>query len=236
MEIRTMSIFKTSLPSLIAWFSVCILAAAWGHMLSPQWQSIWAEAGAFGIASAVGLGALDKMRQSRSLRTYNRVMQARVEGGLARLNEHSAAVDSINQAVRRLAESAAKRRSGELGNVPRNRRRWQPQLLSDYPLEITPVEDHDQPFDAKNVSTIAGILRQMSSQGVSFEHDEAFMARVVLLTFRLSNDERLSFVVDVMWTQKTVSGYTSGGTVLAVGVPTDGEEACDDPVFSGQSV
>ena len=138
--------------------------------------------------------------------------------------------------MRRLAESAAKRRSGELGNVPRNRRRWQPQLLSDYPLEIIPVEDHDQPFDTKSVSTIAGVLRQISSQAVSFEHDEAFLARVVLLTFRLSDDQRLSFVVDVMWTQKTVSGYTSGGTVLAVGVPPDGEEACDDTVLSAQSV
>jgi hypothetical protein len=211
---------KTSVPTLIAWLSLCLLAASWGHLLDPQWAAVWAEFGAFGIVSAVGLSGLEMLRNSRSERTYNRVIQARIESGLARLNEHSAAVDSINSAVRRLAENAAKRRTSESGTVSRARRRWQPQLLSDYPLEIIQVEDQREPFDAKSVAPVPGVLRQISSQGVSFEHDETFAARIVLLTFRLSDDQRLSFVVDVMWTQKTVNGYASGGTVLAVGVPS----------------
>ena len=210
--------FTTSIPTLIAWLSLCLLAAAFGHALDSQWQIIWAEAGAFGLASAVGLGALEKTRAARAERVYNRVMQMRVECGLARLNEHSAAVDSINTAVRRLAEHAAKRRSSDVASVPRVKRRWQTQLLSDTPLEIVPVEDQDEPFDSKSVKPITGALRQISSQGVTFEHEEAFAARIVLLTFKLT-DEQISFVVDVMWSQKTVDGYTSGGTVLAVGVP-----------------
>ncbi len=216
--------FTTSIPSLIAWLSLCLLAAAWGHALDTQWQIIWAEIGAFGLAAAVGLGALEKTRAARAERVYNRVMQSRVECGLARLNEHSAAVDSINMAVRRLAEHAAKRRSSEIASVSRVKRRWQTQLLSDTPLEIVPVEDQDVPFDVKSVAPIAGTLRQISSQGVTFEHEEPFAARIVLLTFKLT-DEKLSFVVDVMWSQKAVDGYTSGGTVLAVGVPAALEAA-----------
>jgi hypothetical protein len=210
--------FTTSIPSLIAWLSLCLLAAAWGHALDSQWQIIWAEIGAFGLASAVGLGALEKTRAARAERVYNRVMQTRVECGLARLNEHSAAVDSINTAVRRLAEHAAKRRSSEISSVSRVKRHWQTQLLSDTPLEIVPVEDQDEPFDSKSVAPITGALRQISSQGVTFEHEAPFAARIVLLTFKLTNEE-ISFVVDVMWSQKTVDGYTSGGTVLAVGIP-----------------
>ena len=210
--------FTTSIPTLIAWLSLCLLAAAFGHALDSQWQIIWAEAGAFGLASAVGLGALEKTRAARAERVYNRVMQMRVECGLARLNEHSAAVDSINTAVRRLVEHASMRRSTDVASAPRVKRRWQTQLLSDTPLEIVPVEDQDEPFDSKSVTPITGALRQISSQGVTFEHEEAFAARIVLLTFKLT-DEQISFVVDVMWSQKTVDGYTSGGTVLAVGVP-----------------
>ena len=216
--------FTTAIPSLIAWLSLCLLAAAWGHALDAEWQIIWAEIGAFGLTAAVGLGALEKTRNARAERIYNRLMQSRVECGLARLNEHSAAVDSINMAVRRLAEHAAKRRSSEIASVSRVKRRWQTQLLSDTPLEIVPVEDQDVPFDVKSVAPIAGTLRQISSQGVTFEHDEAFAARIVLLTFKLT-DEQLSFVVDVMWSQKAVDGYTSGGTVLAVGVPAALEAA-----------
>lgn len=210
--------FTTSIPTLIAWLSLCLLAAAFGHALDAQWQIIWAEAGAFGLAAAVGLGALEKTRAARAERVYNRVMRTRAECGLARLNEHSAAVDSINTAVRRLAEHAAKRRSSDVASVSRVKRRWQTQLLSDTPLEIVPVEDQDEPFDSKSVAPITGALRQISSQGVTFEHEEAFAARIVLLTFTLT-DEQLSFVVDVMWSQKNVDGYTSGGTVLAVGIP-----------------
>lgn len=221
---------KTSLPSLIAWLSLCLLAAAWGHTLDEQWQVVWAEIGAFGLVSAVGLGALEKARQARIARVYNRVMQARVECGLARLNEHSAAVDSINTAVRRLAEHAARRRSAKIAFASRGKRRWQSDLLGDYPLEIVPVEDNDEPFDSKSVPPIAGCLRQISSQGVSFEHDESFTAKIVLLTFQLSDTQRLSFVVDVMWSQKTVDGFMSGGTVLAVGVPvTSKPETEPDP-------
>ena len=88
----------TSIPSLIAWLSLCLLAAAFGHALDTQWQIIWAEIGAFGLAAAVGLGSLEKTRAAATERVYNRVMQTRVECGLARLNEHSAAVDSINTA------------------------------------------------------------------------------------------------------------------------------------------
>jgi len=213
----------TSLPSLIAWLSLCLLAAAWGHTLDDRWQVVWSEIGAFGLVSAVGLGALEKARHARIERVCNRMMQAHLECGLARLHEHSAAVDSINTAVRRLADHAVKRRSTKIASSSRGKRRWQSDLLGDYPLEIVPVEDNDEPFDSKSVKPIAGCLRQISSQGVAFEHDEPFVAKIVLMTFQLGDAQRLSFVVDVMWSQKTVAGFTSGGTVLAVGVPVSTE-------------
>jgi hypothetical protein len=210
----------TSIPSLIAWLSVCLLAASWGHTLDDQWQTIWAEIGAFGLTAAVGLGAIEKVRLAQADRVHNRELQARVECGLARLNEHSAAVDSINAAVRRLTEHAAKTRRADMSVAPRGKRRVQNQLLGDYPLEVTPVEDQDGAFESHGVRGIAGQLRQISSQGVTFEHDVKFDTRIVLLTFKLGEEQRLAFVVDVMWTQQTIGGFTSGGAVLAVGVPS----------------
>jgi hypothetical protein len=211
----------TSIPTLIAWLSVCLLAASWGHTLDDQWQTIWAEIGAFGLTSAVGLGAIEKVRLAQADRVHNRELQARVESGLARLNEHSAAVDSINAAVRRLTEHAVKSRRAEVSATPRSKRRVQNQLLGDYPLEVTPVEDQQGPFDSHQAASISGLLRQISSQGVTFEHDAKFDTRIVLLTFKLSDEQRLTFVVDVMWTQPTPAGFTSGGAVLAVGVPSE---------------
>jgi hypothetical protein len=216
-----------SIPSLIGWLSVCLLAAALGRSLDAQWQVIWAEMGAFGLAAAVGLGSLERIRQARLQRSRDQALKARFECGLARLNQHSATIDAINAAVRKLAQQASLGTQGKLGKAQRNRRRDQMAMLEDYPLEIMPVADHPE-FDGK-MTPIDGLLQQISSRVVSFEHTESISTRTVLLTFQLV-DTRLSFVVDVTWTQKVDGAYSSGGTVLAVGVPST--DAAPAPVAS----
>ena len=56
-----------SITNLIAWLSVCLLAAAWGATIDPSWQPIWMRLGAFGLASALGLSATSKFRERRKL-------------------------------------------------------------------------------------------------------------------------------------------------------------------------
>jgi hypothetical protein len=210
-----------SIPSLIGWLSLCLLAAALGRSLDSQWQVLWAEMGAFGLAAAVGLGSIERVRNARLQRSRDQALKARFEGGLARLNQHSATIDSINAAVRKLAQHASLDTRGKLGKAQRNRRRDQLAMLEDYPLEIIPVADHPE-LDGE-MTPIRGELQQISSRVVSFEHAESIPTRTVLLTFQLV-DVRLSFVVDVTWTQKVDGTYSSGGTVLAVGVPSTEDE------------
>ncbi len=209
-----------SMPALIAWFSICLLAAATGRLLDDRWQIIWAELGAFGLVAAVGLGSLEKVRAARDLRARDRNLQTRLESGLDRLNDHSATLDSINVAVRRLTEHVAKRRRARTSTVTHAAERsWETELLAYYPVEILPLEEEDSTHPSRTAKPIVGRLRQISSAVVSFEHLESFNTRLVLLTFKLNDDERLSFVVDVMWTQKFGEEFASSGTVWAVGVP-----------------
>lgn len=210
-----------SIPALIAWLSVCLLAAAMGRSLDARWQVVWAEMGAFGLVAAVGLASIERIRNARLLRSRDQALKARIECGLARLHQHSATVDSINAAVRQLAQQAAIDMRGKLGKAQRNRRRDQMELVADYPLEILPVDDHAE-FNVE-LAPITGTLQQISSRVVSFEHGESIPTRTVLLTFR-TGEKRLSFVVDVTWTQTIDGAYTSGGTVLAVGVPSSEDE------------
>jgi hypothetical protein len=207
-----------SLPNLIAWLSLCVLAAAWGHTLDDRWQTVWAQMGAFGLAAAVGLGALEKARVIRQNRVRNCALRARLECGLARLNEHGATLESINGAVQRIIAYAVRHKHGESRKAPRVARRLQEQLLNHFPIEITPVEDRGE-SDCELIDPITGFLRDISSRAVSFEHAEPFGTHLVLLTFELDRKQRLSFVVDVLWTEKSGDGFSSGGTVLAVGAP-----------------
>lgn len=206
----------TSVPNLIAWLSVCFLAAAWGHTLDQRWQTIWAQAGLFGLVASVGLASLERARLANERHLRERTIRVRLEGGLARLQEHSATLESINRAVHRLATHAVSRHQGEPAK-PGRVKRWQSLLLRQYPFELTPVEENgDTPVPAQ---PIEGWLRQISSRSVSFEHNRSFGSRLVLLTFKLGVEEQLSFVVDVMWTQRSNEGFASSGTVLAVGIP-----------------
>jgi hypothetical protein len=206
-----------SAPSIIGWLSVCLLAGAYGRTLDERWQQLWAEMGALGLAAALGLGSLDRLRRARLKRLRDLAMHARFEFGLDRLHQDSATIDSINAAVRQLAQQASTEVRGKIGTSTRNRRRDQMELLSDYPLEIIPVEERDE--TSHLLLPLVGTLQQVSSRVVSFEHTETFPTHTVMLNFQ-AGERRLSFVVEVTWTQKVDDAYCSGGTVLAVGVPT----------------
>jgi hypothetical protein len=210
---------RASVPSLIGWLSLCLLTAAWGHSLDERWQAVWADMGAFGLVAAAGLGALETARNAHEKNRQERLLQTRLECGLARLNEHSATIDAINAAVRRLTDHVeGLRRVRNRSKNPSATR-----IIAWYPLEVMPIEEHGPTLDTTWSDSIRGFVRQMSSRAVSFEHSEAFATHLVLLTFSLGHGEQLSFVVDVMWTEKSGDAFISGGTILAVGVPNNRE-------------
>ncbi len=217
-----------SVPTLIAWLSVCLLAAAAGHALDQRWQPLWARIGAFGLAAAVGLSTVESARDVRERRRHERRMRARAEGGLARVNQHTAAVDSINEALGRLTAHALRQRRGKPLKSTMGTRSQAGQLLAGYPIEIMAIDEQSPTQAFENGRNMIGSVRQFSSRAVTFEHASPLDSPMALLTFKLgTGDEQLSFVVDIMWTERADQGFASGGTVLAAGVPNrqqgDGE-------------
>jgi len=209
----------TSMPRLIGWFSACFLAAAMGNALDDFWRPVWIQLGAFGLVAAVGLSAVERGRVARAKNVREAKAEARAQCGLARLNQHSATVESINEAMCRLADYAARNAEAKAVFPAHAHRTGRRQLLSGYPLEITPLEDEGTPGDLQLRRSITGSLREISSRAVSFEYLEAFDAPVVLLTCSLGASQ-ISFGVDVLWTKRGDAGFASGGTVFVVGVPS----------------
>jgi hypothetical protein len=192
-----------SVPGLIAWLSVCLLAAAWGRTVDERWQNIWVLAGTFGLAAALGLGSLEKARLFRKNWVREQALQLRFEGRLTELNERNAALELIDDAIGQVAKYAASQRK----------------KLRGFPLAAIPVDKCTDTFELASARSITGSLRKISSSVVNFEHDEAFAERVVLLTFKLEEQRQLCFVVDILGTQKTANGFASSGIMMAVGVP-----------------
>ena len=211
----------SSLSRSIAWFSLFLLAAAWGRTLDEQGQEVWALAGAFGLAAAVGQGSLETARLVRERYVQDlvsRVNFERTEGRLTQLNEQSAGLESIDDAICRLTRHIASEPQWQAVDPARGK---SPAALSPFPLEVVPVENNGEAFDIGSARSIAGSLRSILSRVVTFEHDHIFSECVALLTFTLRNREKLCFVVDVMWTNTLSDRFVSSGAVMAVGVPDD---------------
>ena len=207
-----------SMPNLIAYLSLCILAAAWGRSLDDRWQPIWATMGAYGLVAAVGLGVLEKARLARQARLHQKAVHARVEHGLARLSEQGATLETINAAIGQLTAAAVRQFGQPTFHTGILKRRAQAKLLGRLPLEVVAVLEHDEAHHAL-AEPIAAKLEEISTHAASFFHLQPFMATVALLTFDLGGGNKIAFVVDVMWSEKSGSGFISGGSLLAVGVP-----------------
>ena len=217
-----------SIPTLTAWLSVCILAAAWGKSLNENWQQIWADVGAFGLVASVGLSLIERARIAHRRRARERALQSRAEFGLAKLNEQGAALDAINAAIRRLQAAAARYSDCESSSGGEAGENEAMEPLSRLPMEITPVVDYDD-ANCELAEPIAGSLRKISARGVAFWHARPFVSRVAVLTFRFGDGQCLSFVVDVLWTEATPEGFVTNGAVLDVGVPAPGESPDESP-------
>src|ERR1700722_8392617 len=88
---------KSSILSLIAWLSVCLLATAWGPRLDASLRDRSAAVGALGLAAAVGLEVTGRTRGHMKKRSQQKAASRRLARNLVNVAAHSPAptVDAI---------------------------------------------------------------------------------------------------------------------------------------------
>ena len=85
------SVQRNSLPSLTAWLSVCLLAAAWGPPANEHMKQIWMQVGTVGLVSAMLLQMLQRARLQRKRQRKIRTQTHRLEQQLDRLTAQNVA-------------------------------------------------------------------------------------------------------------------------------------------------
>ena len=94
------------LTRLIAYLSVCMLAAAFGAVVGPVWSYWWALFGTFGLASAVGLDIVNRSHARRVDRVRNKRLAMRVARKLDELMSDMEVSDAIRAVLRLLQRDA----------------------------------------------------------------------------------------------------------------------------------
>jgi hypothetical protein len=202
---------SSPLPRLIAYLSLCMLAAAFGAMIGPVWSRWWAIFGVFGLASAVGLDVLNRSRARLADRRRREQLALGAERKLDKMMDDLESSGAIHAALRQFQPGAP-------DPTPEDAHcHAEPRLPLDKPVTIMRLLRYSSGAIDRLGEPLVGRVRNISRHGFGLAHDQRLERGLVLLKFDLENGEPIQFVADVFWCELQESGcYFSGGKILGL--------------------
>jgi len=202
------------LTELIAALSVCMLAAAFGAVIGPDWCRSWSIFGAFGLVSAVGLDVFRRTQNRFKEQKREKEMAIAAEQGLSKVVTTTQSSTAIRDALRKVRDNAVSAVSAA-SRSPTGCTRAR--LPSHKQVTITPLRGRSKTPEHRSGDSFAGYVRDISSYGVGLAHSHPLEPGPVLLAFDLRNGEQVSFVAEVLWCEPQGDGqYISGGKLMDV--------------------
>ncbi len=206
---------SASLPSQIAWLSLCLLAAGWGTGLDPTVGELWKIWGLLGLVSAAGLDVVWRTRMMRRKRTQQRSVQRRVVRSLTNLAAQTETSTRIGVAVRRIVEDHQQR-----DGTPSLEQRCDGRLSLRCTVRVTPLDDPASTSDGLHKTTFTVCARDISTSGVGLVHNQTINNRHVMFTFDLLDSESIALVAHLQWQHVETDGkYSSGWKFVEVRNP-----------------
>jgi len=214
------------LTELIAGLSVCMLAAAFGAVLGPDWCRSWAIFGAFGLVSAVGLDVFHRTQNHLKKQKREKEMAIAAEQHLSKVVTTVESSTTIRDALRKVQENAVSAVAAA-SRSPTGCTR--PRFPCHKQVTITPLRGRWKTPEHRSGDSFAGYVRDISSYGVGLAHSHPLEPGPVLLAFDLRNGEQVSFVAEVLWCEPQGDGqYISGGKLMDVLNPEEAQSVTSE--------
>ena len=213
------------LTELIAGLSLCMLAAAFGAILGPEWSRQWAIFGAFGLVSAVGLDIFHRTQQRLKEHKHNKQMAILAEKNLSKVVTTMRSSTMIRGALRKVQDQAVTAVSpGPTGCA-------EPRLPVHKRVRITRLRGRTKTPEDWSDDSVTGYVRDISSAGIGLAHGLHLEPGPVLLEFELRNGEHVSFLAEVLWCESQGDGqYFSGGKLREVLDPEEAQSEIPEAV------
>ncbi len=214
------------LTELIAGLSVCMLAAAFGAVLGPDWCRSWAIFGAFGLVSAVGLDVFHRTQNHLKKQKREKKMAIAAEQHLSKVVTTVESSTTIRDALRKVQENAVSAVAAA-SRSPTGCTR--PRFPCHKQVTITPLRGRWKTPEHRSGDSFAGYVRDISSYGVGLAHSHPLEPGPVLLAFDLRNGEQVSFIAEVLWCESQGDGqYISGGKLMDVLNPEEAQSVTSE--------
>ena len=206
------------LTELIAGLSLCMLAAAFGAILGPEWSRQWAIFGAFGLVSAVGLDVFRRTQEHLRKQTRDKQMAVVAERNLSKVVTDLRSSTVIRNALRQVRDHAVAAVSPSPAGSAEAR------LPAHKQVRITRLRGQTQTSEDWPDDSFTGYVRDISSCGVGLAHSRQLEQGPVLLAFELRDGEQVSFIAEVLWCEPQGDGqYFSGGKLMDVLNPEEAQ-------------
>jgi hypothetical protein len=202
---------KSSLRSLIAWLSVCLLTAGWGAKLDSSVREQWSRVGLFGLAAAVGLEIVARTRRLLKMKAQQKATNRRITRNVDDVAAQSASVAQLGELLQRICQDSGTdlALSGEAGEAPRLRFRL--------PVQLRPLIGDETPAPPPGTHSFVAHVRNISATGVGLIHNEHIDSPRYVLDFPRKSGESLSVLVELIWQHRLADGpYHSGGKLIEV--------------------
>jgi hypothetical protein len=200
---------SSPIPRLIAYLSLCMLAAAFGARLGPLWCRWWAIFGLFGLASAIGLDLLSRSRARREGETRRQQLARKAECKLDEIICDTKSAGALRAALGQFQADATHPLPQDTNREAESR------LPLNKPATITHLSRYSGDAIEPLGEPLAVRVRNISRYGFGLAHDQQLELGIVLLECELENGEPVQFVADVLWCELQDGGcYFSGGKIL----------------------
>jgi len=210
----------SSIRSLMAWLSVCVLAAAWGPALTAEGKETWTTFGLFGLVAALGLDVIARVRRARRDQVEQEVAAIVQQRRLVDMDRQYRSVQAMREAMQRVTEVAERHRHqydtalAESASGPDDRRSeertacWMP-----VELYLEPNELDGDAADGGTESVVA-YVRNLSGSGVGLCHHKPIDAVEAVMRIRSGEGDQLSLLTTRCWCRPTDDGWHQSGWKL----------------------
>lgn len=217
-----MRLANNRLVELIGWLSLCLLAAAWGPSMESGWRQVWGVFGMFGLVSAAGLEAVQRVRMSQAQKREQNQALVRYENAMESIQRQKKADAAIQRATRRIAEFAAQQHvtvpgvelDDEAGEEAAENRRSEKRTKCSLPVEILVNNAEGRYVPWTEDDSHKAYIRDISPSGIGLLLNKRVDAHRAILRVILENDECVSLSACLLWCRPVKEGWFSSGGKL----------------------
>ena len=218
---------QTSVATLMAWFSVCLLVAGHGRRVQPEIRELWVRMGCVGLAAAVGLPVAGHVRRVQKRRAQQTRTQGRMARNLAETAAREASFLRVAEAVHRICPDSDCRDLRSL------KKRSEPRLVTSHSVQIRPLTLARDAEGCCVARPLGATVVNISATGVGLVHKERIDRSRFLVEFSLSESETITLIVELLWQQRLADGpYHSGGKWVDIAVAEGAKDAVSAPTVA----